>query len=135
MPTPTYPFTYVDRDGTVKRMPNGSRPISYGVKTNVLTVAFESGYEQRRKKGDPLKSFEFSYNALNYRQYKTIHDFFLDRGGSLEPFIWADYSVPENDKPTYLVKFDMPVFQAEEVSHSRTGPIYKVTLKLQQVFA
>lgn len=126
-----YPTTYVNANGITVPMPNGSRPIQYGVQTNNLIQTMESGHEQRRKKGDPRQTFEYSYIALTQEAAVTLRNFFMQMGGSTQAFYWTDFV----SKITYLVRFNMEGFAMENFAHNSAGPLYKIpSIKLIQVF-
>lgn len=133
MPITNYPVNYTDALGRARPLPFPSTPVAYSIKPNVLVTTFESGHEQRRKKGEPLRAFEFTYQVLDYYQMRTLQQFFLARSGTLETFYWQDSRLP--GRPTFLVRFDMESFSPKKIgTHYRRGPLFELTIKLQQTF-
>lgn len=115
---------------TGKYLPNPSRPISYGIRPNVITQTFDSGHEQRRVRGVHKKIFEFKYNCLKLTEYKTIRDFYINTTAcGVYSFNWTD----PVEKITYNVKFSMDAFQGDYIAHSVNGPYYTLSVKLEQV--
>jgi len=115
---------------TGKYLPNPSRPITYGVKSNNTAISFDSGHEQRRQRGLPKRTFEFKYNALSLTEYKTIRDFYINTTAcGVYSFTWTD----PIEKTTYNVKFNMDIFQGDYIAHSTKGPYYTLAIKLEQV--
>lgn len=125
----TWPATYTNSAGATVRMPNPSMPINYGYKTNSILVEFESGHEQRRKKGETRKTFEFTYVAVHLEVADAIEEFFMECGGPVRSFNWVD----PVDKKSYVVRFDGDSFAREYFGHSAAGPIFKIAVKLTQV--
>lgn len=130
MPALQYPTTYVSKSGEVLNLPNPSRPFNEGIKTNNITQTFESGHEQRRVKGDPRRTFEFTYNILTEEQANTIVNFFIQCYGNVKAFLWTH----PLSKETYQCRFDMDALVKENFSHNIYGPLYKLNIKLIQVF-
>lgn len=128
MPVPTWPSTFQDYDGATKPFPNPSRPLQEGFNSSVLTIAFESGHEQRRKKAPLVRTFEFSFNALSDKAYQTLRQFFIDRGGEFESFQWTH----PISKVVYTVRFAGSI-QGENFAHNTKTAIWKVSVKLVQV--
>lgn len=125
----SFPTTYIDK-GATKRLPCPSRPLSEGIKVNTLCFDADSGHEQRRKKGDPRKTFEFVFVALTHAQAQCIEDFFLE---VLNVYAF-DWTHPFTDD-VIKVKFDMDTFCKEMFGHSKHhGPLYKIAIKLEQVY-
>jgi phage-related protein len=124
----SWPTTYTDYDGKTKPFPNPSRPLQEGFNSSVLTVAFESGHEQRRKKGPILRTFEFTFNALSDKAYTTLKDFFFARGGEFESFQWTH----PISKVVYTVRFAGAI-QGENFAHNNQTAIWKCSVKLVQV--
>lgn len=125
-----YPSSYTSKTGVQKYLPNPSRPINEGIKTNNIIHSFESGHEQRRVKGDPKRNFEFTYNALDEEQATTLVQFFIQCYGAVKSFTWTHPVTKE----TILCRFDMDSMIKENFSHGPKGPIYKINVKLVQVF-
>lgn len=118
---------------TPKPLPNPSRPMKESIKADTLITSFDSGHEQRRKKSDPKRIFEPQYAVLNHDQYITIRDFFMKVLNST-PFLWKH----PIEGVEYLVRFDMDTFTSENFGHSphtKNGALYKLQLKLLQVWA
>lgn len=130
MPATYYPTTYIDKKGEVQNLPNPSRPFTEGVKTNNITQTFESGHEQRRVKGDPRRTFEFTYNILTEEQASTIVSFFIKCYGNVKSFLW----VHPLSKEVIQCRFDMEAISKENFTHNIQGPLYKLQIKLIQVF-
>lgn len=131
MPALQFPTTYTSKTGEIKSLPNPSRPFSEGVKTNNITHSFESGHEQRRVKGDPKRTFEFSYNALDEEQASLLTSFFIQCYGNVKAFLWTHPLTKE----TMQVRFDMEALMKENFSHTPyKGALYKINIKLVQVF-
>lgn len=127
MAIPTYPTT----DSTTgKVLPNPSRPITYGVKTNSIIFEADNGYGKRRPRGKAKNTFEFTYLVLNSTQYKTIRDFYIARKGPVESFYWTDPVT----KTEYYVRFNMDTFVGEYKYHNTKTPLYEVAIKLEEVF-
>jgi len=125
-----YPTEYTSKTGEIKYLPNPSRPFTEGVKTNNITHSFESGHEQRRAKGDPKRTFEFTYNALDEEQATLLTQFFIQCYGNVRSFYW----IHPLTKETLQCRFDMDSLVKENFSHGPKGPIYKINVKLVQVF-
>ena len=112
------------------RIPNPSKPITDGIQFSTIITAFDSGVEQRRKKGAPRRTWEFNYVALLGTAYQTIADFFLNRGGPLESFQW----VHPLSNLQYTVRFNMDSLSGEYFEHTpNKGPVYKLAIKLIEV--
>lgn len=127
-----YPTTYVNRKGQTVSLPNPSRSgLTYGVRTNNLVQGFDSGHEERRKKGAPKNTFEFSYLYLDKEAALTLRTFFLARSGNVESFSWTD---PVMKVAYPKVRFDMDTFVMENVTHNDLGPLFKVSIKLIEDF-
>jgi len=126
MSIPAYPV--VDAT-TGKKIRNPSRPITYGVKTSTIKDPFDSSHSQRRARSKPINTFEFKYVALNATEYLTLRNFFISRLGSVEAFTWVD----PVSKITYKVIFAMDVFQAQNTFHNVAGPLYELSIKLEEV--
>lgn len=112
------------------RIPNCSQPLREGIKTNLLMQTFDSGHEQRRQRSDPRRTFDPTYNVLTLNQYLTLRDFFFTVLNSV-PFTW----VHPIEKTLCLVRFDMDTFAGETIGHGPKGPLYKLQLKLLQVWS
>ena len=110
-------------------IPNPSRPLGEGVKASTLTQVFDSGHEQRRKKGDSKRTFQLSYIVLTADQYKTLRDFFMQVLNIYE-FSWTH----PVEKTLHNVKFAMDTFSGENFSHNNQGALYKLQLQLEQVW-
>ena len=130
MPIPVYPSAYVDKSGETKYLPAPSRPLTEGVKTNNLVTSFESGHEQRRVKGDPRRTFEWTYNVLSEQEASLLVTFFIQRYGNVQSFIWTH----PMSKEQLQVRFDMDAMVKENFAHGPKGPLYKLNVKLVQVF-
>lgn len=124
----SFPISYI-KGGETKRLRNPDMPIKYGVSTNSLVIVFESGHEQRRKKGIPKKTFDLTFSNLDLEAATCLEDFFYLMGGPVAPFTWTD---PSTNK-VYNVRFDGDSFTKEYVTHTRLGPLFTVTIKLVQV--
>ena len=122
---------YPTSDSTGDRIPNPSRPLTEGVQTNTLVQTFDSGHEQRRKKGDAKATWEFTYLALTDAAYRTLQNFFIARGGNCEAFFW----VHPLTQRQYSVRFNMDTFTGEHFEHAtKKGKLWKLAIKLIQVF-
>lgn len=124
-----FPTTYVNSKGATVPFPTPQRPIPEGIKTSVLINQFDSGHEQRRRKGAPRKTFEVTYPFLDQQAYAALQAFFLSVGGSLDTFSW----VHPVTKVTYTVRFDLDALQGEYHMTTRLGHFWKCSLKLLQV--
>lgn len=124
---PTYPTT----DSTGARIPNPSRPLTEGVQPNTLVQTFDSGHEQRRKKGDPRMTWEFTYLVLTDAAYRTLQNFYIARGGIAESFAWT-HPLTKQQYPS--VRFNMDTFSGEYFEHPSKGALWKLAVKLIQVF-
>lgn len=131
MPALQFPTEYTSRTGEIKYLPMPSRPFTEGVKTNNITHSFESGHEQRRVKGDPKRTFEFTYNALDEEQANVITKFFIQCYGNVKAFFWTHPLTKESIQ----VRFDMDALIKENFTHTPyKGAIYKMNVKLVQAF-
>lgn len=110
-------------------LPNGSRPITYGVKANSLVMEFDGGTSQRRAKSQPKTTIEFKYNALSQTEYRTLRDFFL-LVTNVQPFTYID----PLEKQPYRVTFNQDVFAATNQGHGPAGAYYSLEVKLVQSF-
>lgn len=127
-PVTNLPFAYPTATAAGKPLPRPSRPVNFGIKTNVLTVAFDSGSEQRRVKSRPRRTFDFQYNVLSEDEYVTIREFFL-AVQNCYAFYWTD----PLDQIKYTVKFAMDTFNGVYKYHAHKGPYYELQIKLEQV--
>lgn len=123
-----FPTTYV-HNGKTLRLPNPSMPLSFGFKANNLIIAFESGHEQRRTKGEMKRTVDINYQALHAGAAKVIIDFFISTGGETRSFIWTD----PTDYTEILMRFDSNTIQKEYFAHNAQGPLYNTAFKLVQV--
>ena len=131
MPTASFPTVVSSTyDSLQPIIPKPSHGIKEGVKASTLIQTFDSGHEQRRQKSPPRKTFEIQYNVLTKNQYFTIRDFFLQVLNST-PFYWTH----PIEKVQYLVRFDMDTFQGENFSHGASGALFKLQLRLLQVWS
>jgi len=62
--------------------------------TNVLITDFESGKEQRREKSPARRRFSLPFSQLR-TQVDEIIEFYNNRAGPTEPFIWEHYITGE----------------------------------------
>lgn len=125
MALPAYPTT----DTAGKRIPNPARPLKEGIKANVLVTAFDSGHEQRRKKGATRQTWELTYPALLQKAYDTLKTFWLARL-TVEAFTWTHPIT----KVVYTVRFENDTWQGDNVLHDKKlGPIWTLNLKLIEV--
>lgn len=118
---------------TTKPLPNSSRPLKESIKADTIITSFDSGHEQRRQKSNPKRIFEPQYAVMTLDQYVTIRDFFTQVLNST-PFLWKH----PIEGVEYLVRFDMDTFAGENFGHSphtKSGALYKLQLKLMQVWA
>lgn len=121
-----YPTTYVNAQGQTVRLPSPSRPLAFGTRTNTIKQVFDSGHEQRRKKGADKDTFDFTYLYLEKEAALALRTFYLARNGDVEAFQWTDPVL----KTEYTVRFDMDTFVMENVTHNDKGPLFKVSIKL-----
>lgn len=124
-----WPTEYTDAEGVTQKLTNPSIPIKYGYKTNSLVVEFESGHEQRRKKGATRKTFELTFKALPMEAADKLEEFFIECGGPVSAFNWTD---PSNGK-AYACRFEGDNFAREYFRHGQKGPLFRVTVSLTQV--
>lgn len=111
------------------RMPNPSRPLQEGFKIQTIAFMADSGYEQRRSKSQPKRTFQLSYTVLTKDQYFTLRDFFLTVLNTYS-FTW----IHPIEKVSLNVRFAMDTFSAENFGHGPQGPLYKMQLVLEQVW-
>lgn len=125
-----FPTTYTTHLNTTAPFPIPQKPIAESVKTNNLIYTADSGYEQRRKKSAPRRTFELTFPLLDRQAYETLQTFFLQAGGNLESFAWTHPVT----KTSYVVRFDQDTLQGEyflTTTHMRH--YWKVAVKLIQV--
>lgn len=123
----SFPTSYIDDAGIIRRLPYPSRPLEYETKSNDLIVRFDSGHEQRRKKGSSLLVVKLKYKALPAAAARVIRDFFIDCG-TTKAFDWTD----PTDGTTYRMRFDGS-YAWTNTEHNNKGPIFSVSCSLQQV--
>lgn len=110
------------------RIPTPSRPMSEGVKSNVLTSKFDSGFSQSRIKGEAKRTFDLNYISLSLDQYKTIRDFYM-RVMTCYSFTW----VHPIEKTTHTVKFTNELFKGTNKGHGPKGPTYELSVTLEEI--
>lgn len=110
-------------------IPNPSRPLQEGLKTQTVTSEFDSGHTQRRNKNTPKRTFQLNYIVLTVDQYKTLRDFFMLKLNTYS-FAW----IHPLEKVTLNVRFTNDTFSGENFSHGHKGPLYKLQLSLEQVW-
>jgi hypothetical protein len=112
-----------------KRIPNPARPLDEGVQLNNLLISFDSGAEERRKRGKARRTWELTYPALYSDAYQTLYNFFIACSGSIVPFTWIH---PET-KVVYNVRFNSDNFTAKCIGKNRKGSIWTLGLKIIEV--
>lgn len=110
-------------------IPNPSLPINIGIRIPTVEFKADSGVVQRRKTGSSKLTFDFNYIALTAAAYKTLFDFYIARSGKVESFLWT---APDT-KITYTVRFAMDAFAGVYKYHNIKGPLYELSIKLEQV--
>lgn len=134
MQGPAFPTTVAEiYDANTPPIPNCSRPLKESIKSDTLIVGFDSGHEQRRQKSNSKRIFEPQYAVLTKNQYFTIRDHFL-ACLNWKPFLWTH----PIEGTQYLVRYDMDTFTGENFGHSphsKNGALYKLQLKLLQVWS
>jgi len=116
-------------DVLTPQLPNCSRPLKESVKVDSIIVSFDAGFEQRRTRSAAKRIFEPAYAVLLKNEYLTLRDHFLSQT-NITPFIWTH----PIEKVDYLVRYDMDTWTGENFAHGPKGPLYKVQLKLLQVW-
>jgi len=82
--------------------PDYSMVESIGFSTEI--TVFESGVEQRRKEmANGLRTFKLNYNLLDQDEADDIWEFFIERAGKYDPFLYRDFLndyLIENEEPS-----------------------------------
>lgn len=124
MSLPAYPVT----DTAGERIPHPTRPLVEGVQANSIITTFDSGHEQRRKKGRSRRTFELTYPVLTQAAYQTLFDFFLARL-NVESFTW----IHPLSKVVYTVRFNQDTLQGSNIHQSRHHKLFTMSFKLIEV--